>query len=544
MKGDTPMRNPTLATLTLALLSGAAVAATPQPAKITAAIQHLQDTLAAQEQQLERQRAELAAQRAEIDALRKAAGVAPAQPQDTAVKLEELSATVHRQQLAEQDKPRLTFVANRPAITSPDGRSSIALRSLVQLDAAAYDQEHVSGTDYPRGSVGSSGRETEAATDLSNGTNFRRARIGVEGIFARDFAYRFMAEFGGSGTESQTRINDAWVSYTGFAPFTLQAGAFSPPANMDDGTSPEDSLFIERATPSELSRALAGADGRIGLGVRGGGARWMGALTLTGGVAGESETFDEQRAVVGRLGLLALTATDYNLHLGASGSYVFRLADQGNGATGGPFTSRWRDRPEMRVDSTRLIDTGSIPADGAYAAGVEFGANWRNLYLQAENFWYGVQRRNSTLDDPEFGGYYVQGSWILTGESRRYNAANGSFQNLRPLIPFSGNGGPGAWEIAWRYSHSDLDFEPGMGGLPPDADGIRGGTQDILSVGLNWTVNTNLRFLLDYSQVEVDRLNPASLTSLPFGPAPATPPAGVEIGQDLDIYALRTQFSF
>jgi phosphate-selective porin OprO/OprP len=313
---------------------------------------------------------------------------------------------------------------------------------------------------------------------------------------------------------------------------------------MDDGTSPEDSLFIERATPAELSRALAGADGRVGLGVRGNGARWMGALTLTEGVTGESETFDEQRAVVGRLGLLALTATDYNVHLGASGSYVLDPADQGNGATGGPSTSRWRERPEIRVDSTRLIDTGPIPADGAYAAGVEFGANWRNLYLQAENFWYGVERRNSTLDDPEFGGYYVQGSWILTGESRRYNVVNGSYQNLRPLVPFSGNGGPGAWEIAWRYSHTDLDFEPGIAGLPPGADGIRGGAQDILSIGLNWTVNANLRFLLDYSQVEIDRLNPANGTNLPFGPAPATPPVGVEIGQDLDIYAVRTQFSF
>ncbi len=46
-------------------------------------------------------------------------------------------------------------------------------------------------------------------------------------------------------------------------------------------------------------------------------------------------------------------------------------------------------------------------------------------------------------------------------------------------------------------------------------------------------------------RVLVDRLNTAGTTNLtPFGPAPATHPLGVQVGQDLDIYALRSQFSF
>jgi len=45
--------------------------------------------------------------------------------------------------------------------------------------------------------------------------------------------------------------------------------------------------------------------------------------------------------------------------------------------------------------------------------------------------------------------------------------------------------------------------------------------------------------------IDVDRLNPAGPgNTQPFGPAPNTPPVGVEIGQDLDVFALRTQFSF
>ena len=287
------------------------------------------------------------------------------------------------------------MTANRPTITSADGRSSLAVRSVIQLDIADHREaaEGSNGTDFRRGSVGAApNRETNAARDLSDGAYFRRARLGFEGLIARDFNYRVMIELGGAGTEGPTRINDAWIAYTGFAPFQIQLGAFSPPANMDDGTSVDGLVFIERATPAELSRTLGAADGRIGLGVRGSGQRWMSSVTLTTRTVNDAEAFDSQLAAVGRFGFLAMTTPDFNLHTGASLTWVFEPADQGSAATGARTPIRFRDRPEIRVDSTRLIDTGSIDADSAYAAGLEFGMNWQNWYLQAENFWYGIER--------------------------------------------------------------------------------------------------------------------------------------------------------
>jgi phosphate-selective porin OprO/OprP len=353
-------------------------------------------------------------------------------------------------------------------------------------------------------------------------------------------------ELGGAGTEGPTRINDAWIAYSGFGPFRLQLGAFSPAANMEDSTSVEDLLFPERATPSELSRTLAGADGRIGFAVRGSGARWMSSLTLTTRTVNDAEVFDSQRAAVGRFGYLVATSDSYNVHLGTSGTKVFRPADQGATASGARYPIRFRDRPEIRVDSTRLIDTGSLDADSAYALGVELGMNWKNWLLQAENFWYGVERREpTTLPDPSFGGYYVQTSWVLTGERHRYNVANGSFQSPRARVPFSSQGGYGAWELAVRYSHTDLDFHEGLAGTAATADGVRGGVQNIWTVGLNWYLNANFRLMLDYMRIDVDRLNPAGAGNMqPFGPPPGTPPLGVQIGQDLDVIALRSQYAF
>jgi phosphate-selective porin OprO/OprP len=388
-------------------------------------------------------------------------------------------------------------------------------------------------------------RENTGARDFSDGFYFRRARFGVEGTVARDFNYRLLLELGGSGTEGPTRINDAWIAYTGLAPFTFQLGAFAPPANMDDGTSPEDLVFIERSSAGELSRTLGGADGRIGLGTKVGGARWMSSLTLTTRTVNDAEVFDVQAAAVARAGFLAATSADYNLHLGASGTYVFAPADQGQGASP-RHPLRFRDRPEIRVDGTRLVDTGSIDADHASAYGVEFGGNWKNLYLQGEHFWFDVERRaSSTLPDPDFAGYYLQGSWLITGESRRYNAATGSFQNPRPRVPFSGSGGFGAWELAARYSRLDLNFAAGPAGTEATPDAVRGGDQQIWTFGVNWFPNPNVKVMMNYLLIDVDRLNPAGPGNpQPFGPAPNTPPPGVQVGQDLDIFALRTQFSF
>jgi len=314
---------------------------------------------------------------------------------------------------------------------------------------------------------------------------------------------------------------------------------------MDDGTSPEDLAFLERASASELSRSLGGADGRIGFAIKANGPRWMSSLALTTRTVNDAEVFDVQAAAVARAAFLVATSSDYNLHLGASGTYVFSPADQGQG-TSPRHPLRFRERPEIRVDSVRLIDTGSIDADNASVYGLEFGGNWKSLYLQGEHFWYDVARRGSaSLPDPDFTGYYLQGSWMLTGESRRYNAATGSFQNPRPLVPFSGNGGWGAWELAMRYSRMNLNFNEGLEGAAATPDSVRGGDQQVWTFGVNWFPNPNMKVMLNYLLIDVDRLNPAGPgNTQPFGPAPNTPPTGVQVGQDLDVFALRTQFSF
>lgn len=442
---------------------------------------------------------------------------------------------------ADQRANSVTISNGRPTISSGDGQFTAAFRGVFQLDAARYDQDATRplSVDFRRGSYGDA-VESERARDLNDGANFRRARLGVEGKAFGDWEYNFLYDFGGSGVEEAGRISAAWVQYNGLGLWKLRVGAFSPPGGLEEAVSTNGSLFAERAAASELVRGIASGDGRTGAMLWGHGERWTASLAWTGNLVG-NQSYDEQSAFVGRLTYVPARGADWLVHLGVNSTVVVEPPASGPDIDNRVATNlRLRERPELRVDGTRLVDTGSIDAEGLSTLGLEFGAQRKNLYLQAE--WYGldVQRRASVLADPEFSGWYVQTGWTLTGQPRRYQVSNGTFDSPRGE-PFSWRGrSPGVWELGLRYSVLDLNYLEGAPGSAPLPSTIRGGEQEIFTAGINWYPNANVRFQAAWQAVSVDRLSPGGNA---FGAAP-TPPAGAQIGQDLNIWSFRTQYAF
>ncbi|MGH6996842.1 MAG: OprO/OprP family phosphate-selective porin, partial [Phenylobacterium sp.] len=374
----------------------------------------------------------------------------------------------------------VSLANGRPTISTADGNFTASFRGVFQLDAAHYDQDAAGplATDFRRGSFGDAS-ENDHARDLTDGANFRRARIGIEGKAFGAFDYNFLYDFGGSGTEEAGKISAAWVQY-GFpvANLKLRVGAFSPPSGLEEAVSTNGSLFVERASPSETVRAIAAGDGRTAVALLASGDNWTGTAAITGNLIGTS-TFDEQTAFVGRLTYVPFRRDDALIHVGVNTSIVFNPAASGPDVTGAPATTsiRLRDRPEIRVDGTRLIDTGNIDADGLTAIGAEFGAQWKSLYVQTEYFDIDVDRKGP-LSDPDFSGWYAQAGWTITGEPRRYTA--GTFDAPRPAKPFDlKKGAWGAWELGLRYSKLDLNYLAGAPGTAPVASAIRGGEQEI-----------------------------------------------------------------
>ncbi len=404
---------------------------------------------------------------------------------------------------------KVSIKNGRPTIS--DGDFSLSLRSLVQFDTAYYGQGQL-----PTG------------IDFSSGNNFRRARFGFDGTAFGDWSYTFIYDFGGSGTEAST-IASAYIQYNGFGNVHIKAGAFPPPESLDDATSASDLLFLERAQPTDLARSVAGADGRDAATVFYYNDNAFAAGSITGGAIGDAANFDEQQAAVGKLAYRWNLGEDTNVVLGADSTYVFKFADSAAG-TDSPTALRLRERPELNVDSQgiRLIDTGSLSADSYWQWGLEAAGNFKNFYGQGGYFGYDVQRHASTLSDPNFDGWYIQASWVLTGESKAYRPEIGAYGIPKPAQNFTiDKGGIGAWELAARYSDLNLDYHAGQANAAIPVDGIRGGDQRIWSAGINWYPNPVIRFMLDYQHVDVSRLNTA----------------GAPLDGTLDDVSLRMQLS-
>ena len=131
----------------------------------------------------------------------------------------------------------------------------------------------------------------------------------------------------------------------------------------------------------------------------------------------------------------------------------------------------------------------------------------------------------------------MEGSWIITGERRRYNDGNYAFDG--PITkgsfdPAAGN--YGAWELALRWSDTDLNYHQGAQGLATPLGGVRGGEQKIVAFGANWYLNSIARIMFDYQHVDIDHLSPNATTFMT--------PVGAQVGQKYKAGSVRFQLAF
>ena len=114
--------------------------------------------------------------------------------------------------------------------------------------------------------------------------------------------------------------------------------------------------------------------------------------------------------------------------------------------------------------------------------------------------------------DALFDAAYVELSWFPTGEFRPYISSFGEFGQVIPSDDWT------AWQLDVRYSILDLN----------DVNKeINGGRENIVTFGLNWYLNSNVRIML----------NIAIVNNGPF----ATGGAGVLRGND-DFHFVQTRF--
>jgi phosphate-selective porin OprO/OprP len=439
----------------------------------------------------------------------------------------------------------VTMPNNRPTICTADDQNCISITSRVHFDVGGYNYRPNTLATVPQ--------------RLDDGTNVRRARIGVLGKFAGDWNYALIYDFGGSsdgfgGTGSVggtsvgflpgggvSGIENAYLSYTGFRPFggksAIEIGVMDLPYTLDEAMSSNDILFMERASSNTIATGIAAGDNRAAFGGRWYDDRFWAGAYVTGPTTGAIHSASsanpngtsEQYGVVLRAAGQIVSGNDYSLHLG--GDAQFLIQPPHNRITGAQ-TLTLTDRPELRIDPTTIVSTGALAnVSGAQVYSIEAAGTYGPLFFQGEYYWYNVERNANTGLPPvgapnlKFDGGYAQASYVLTGENRKYNSASASYGGIAPTNPFSLTaGGWGAWEIAGRVSRIDLNDQLAV------ANGVAGGVQTVYTAGLNWYVNRNVRFMFNYLHGDISKQ--VSATN-----------AG-DAGAKFDAVAMRTQIAF
>ena len=316
--------------------------------------------------------------------------------------------------------------------------------------------------------------------DLGSGTHVRRARFGVKTTMFRNWQGEIDLDFAGNEVE----VKDLWVGYAGFPNTLVRVGNFKEPFSLETLTSSKFITFLERSYIDAFS-----PDRHIGLSVSRWGKRWQASAGVFGQESGDVDESGQAEAwaVTGRVTVAPVLAERRVVHLGGALSRRTPNADVPDDAN----RVRFRARPETVVNQARFLSTGQIEQTDHVAyynaeAAVVFGA----LSAQGEFTAVTVHRMND-LKSANFSGGYAAVSLFLTGESRPYESSAGEFGRV---IPRSRHG---AVELAGRFSRMSLnDTDSGVD--------IAGGKGTNYTLGLNWHVNQNFKFMVNYVRVVLD----------------------------------------
>ena len=316
--------------------------------------------------------------------------------------------------------------------------------------------------------------------DFSTGPEFRRIRLAYELQYGDKRPAILKVDLGlASGS---VRAKDFYLALKDVPLLgLLRAGNLKEPTTLEGTMSSKYLTFMERGLPVATfwpERNLGFSAGRTMASRR---ATWQLAAFLDDdlGLERDMKLSDQSgHRISGRLTGLPIHRDENRsgqlFHLGMSGTIVTPNND----------TIRYASKPESSL-APNLLDTGSILTDRSTIVALEAAYVDGPFSLQTEYIGNWVrQKRGPTAF---LSGYYLSGSWLLTGESRSYNRRSGVFEETRPNKNFTFKGGGGAWEIGLRYSHLDLNDS-----------GIAAGQLNDLTGGINWILNPQMRLQFNY----------------------------------------------
>ncbi len=414
--------------------------------------------------------------------------------------------SVLEERMKEVEKIHGTFDDRGLHWATKDGNFSMSLNGRIQ-PASQYNF-----VNDPDPAFGAS-----TANELNSGMNIRRARLGVEGTFLKQWDYKFEYDFSrGNGTVG-SGITDAFVRLNHTDALSYKLGSFKEPFSMEEAASNRYLTFIERHM-SVNSFVDNPNTYKTGIGANYAIKRWQTGLAFqtepigswsaastsvnaNGNQNRNNGSGDTGWQGIGRISGRPWMEDDTKfLHLGISAGHTnvntqYRSDGTmvGEGQIGGGGGMSFFAFPGTNVDRTNILNTGNLstgalgdPNRRQVSSYDRFGAeswfNYGSLSVQGEYLRTNIN--GVGYDSEHLTGYYGFISYFLTGESKAYHVRNGAANRIRPNRPFQLNGpGWGAWELAFGYDY--IDMNSGV---------ITGGKADMIRFGLNWYPHSNVKF--------------------------------------------------
>lgn len=411
------------------------------------------------------------------------------------------------------------------------------------------------------------GGSTQPEQGLSSTANIRQARLEVEGKALNIWNYKFQYDFSAGNVTKVGAlggVRDAYIALTYFNPISFQVGHMFEPVGLEWTNSKNTTDFLERAM------FFSGPLHHLGFAALTHGENW----SLKGGVfstslvekslqpaaatpvvfgvpsgAGWVATGGSQYVdIAGRFTYAPIMTQESLLHFGVSGRY--HRPNNSTATNDGALEPGSGIKTESNILNENLLGTPDLSCGG-----VSFGGNppvagkcvrdmvihggelvvaHGPLSLQSEYLGVHYDRNASAIlmanaagnyapggTKLDFNGYYVYGTWYLTGESRAaayqlsgFNPATFGPIDIKNRVSA---GGIGAWELAARFSAINLNNGPYSGATFTNLlvaaqgnqaasafvanSGVLGGREEDMTLGVNWYPDPGFRVMANWTRV-------------------------------------------
>ncbi|MFB6344288.1 MAG: OprO/OprP family phosphate-selective porin [bacterium] len=330
---------------------------------------------------------------------------------------------------------------------------------------------------------------SQLGDEAEDGFEFRRLRLYTEGGVAKDIEYKLQLDFADELAGNEVDIKDAYISVDkGLVGIPLKIGHFKEPFSLNELTSSKYITFMSRSMLSDgftpeynpgIQTAYHTPDNKFNL--------TLGMFNPQSGL--------QQPATSGSWNLSGRITSPIVYSNSGKNLVHLGLGFSQRSEQSGTYSSDLE--PEVHKGDPEYLDITVPSVTSSTVFGLEAATVQGPLSIQAEYAQNDLSR--SAGKEPTLSSQYLMASYLLTGEHRPYDKADGDFGRI-DVNNSVNNGGSGAWELAARWSSTDYSDAQG----PTTGDVDLASKANVITLGTNWYPTGHSKWMVNYVTANQD----------------------------------------